>query len=99
MRWLAAVEVSWPEENRQHAAAPRLTIVRKPEQGASAVPGQVTIEERSYEQGDALKMEIEAFLASIRESRPPAVTGEDGLRALETAIRITELVHADQARR
>jgi predicted dehydrogenase len=75
-----------------------LTIVRKPE-GAAAAPGQVTIEERSYEQGDALKLEIEAFLAAIRDGRPPVVSGEDGLRALETAIRITELVHADQAGR
>jgi predicted dehydrogenase len=69
-----------------------LTIVRKPPGGAA--PGQVVIEERSYEQGDALRLEIEAFLGSIREGRPAAVTGEDGLRALETAIRITEMVAA-----
>jgi len=69
-----------------------LTIVRKPLAGAAATPGQVSIEERSFEQGDALKFEIEAFLRSIREERPPVVSGEDGLRALETAIRITELV-------
>ena len=76
-----------------------LTIVRKPGEAAAAAPGQVTIEERSYEQGDALKLEIEAFLASISGVRPPVVTGEDGLRALEAAIRITELVHADQTAR
>ena len=69
-----------------------LTIVRKPPPGTDAAPGQVVIEERSYEQGDALRLEIQAFLRSIREGRPPVVTGEDGLRALETAIRITELV-------
>ena len=69
-----------------------LTVVRKPADGVAAVPGQVVIEERSYEQGDALRFEIEAFLRSIRERRPPVVSGEDGLRALETAIRITELV-------
>jgi predicted dehydrogenase len=69
-----------------------LTIVRKPPPGAAATPGQVSIEERTYEQGDALKLEIEAFLRSIREGRSPVVSGEDGLRALETAIRITELV-------
>ena len=69
-----------------------LTIVRKPPAGAAATPGHVSIEERSYEQGDALRHEIEAFLRSIRERRPPVVSGEDGLRALETAIRITELV-------
>ena len=70
-----------------------LTIVRKPPAGADLPKGQVVIEERSYEQGDALRLEIEAFLRSIREGRPPVVTGEDGLRALETAIRITEMVH------
>ena len=70
-----------------------LTIVRKPPVGAAAAPGQVVIEERSYEQGDALRMEIEAFLQSIREGLPPVVSGEDGLRALETAIRITDMVH------
>jgi len=69
-----------------------LTVVRKPPESAAAAPGQVSIEERSYEQGDALRHEIEAFLRSIREGRPPVVSGEDGLRALETAIRITELV-------
>ena len=75
-----------------------LTIVRKPPAGAAATPGQVSIEERSFEQGDALRFEIEAFLRSIREGRPPVVSGEDGLRALETAIRITELVQGAGAR-
>jgi len=69
-----------------------LTIVRKPPRGTDAAPGQVVIEERGYEQGDALKLEIAAFLRSIREDRPPVVSGQDGLLALETAIRITELV-------
>jgi predicted dehydrogenase len=69
-----------------------LTIVRKPPEGSGAALGKVAIEERTYEQGDALKLEIEAFLRSIIEGRPPAVSGEDGLRALETALRITELV-------
>jgi predicted dehydrogenase len=71
-----------------------LTIVRKPPPGSDSAPGQVVIEERSYERGDALELEIRAFLRSIREGRPAVVSGEDGLRALETAIRITELVQA-----
>ena len=49
-----------------------------------------------HEQGDALELEIRAFLSSIREGRPAVVSGEDGLRALETAIRITELVQASE---
>ena len=75
-----------------------LTIVRKPPAGAAVTPGQVSIEERSFEQGDALRFEIEAFLRSVREGQPPVVSGEDGLRALETAIRITELVQGTGAR-
>lgn len=75
-----------------------LTIVRKPPAGEPAAPGQVVIEERSYDQGDALRLELESFLRSIREGCAPAVSGEDGLRALETAIRITQLVQEDRGR-
>jgi predicted dehydrogenase len=69
-----------------------LTVIRK---GGAAPAGelpQVSIDERTYDQGDALKAEIEAFLVAIREGTPPLVDGEAGLLALETAIRIAELV-------
>ncbi|MHB1870068.1 MAG: Gfo/Idh/MocA family oxidoreductase, partial [Steroidobacteraceae bacterium] len=56
-------------------------------------------EEQSLEQGDALKAEIEAFLESVRTGRPPRVSGEDGLMALETAMRITEQVNESLAAR
>jgi predicted dehydrogenase len=39
-----------------------------------------------------LLAEIEAFLKAVRERSTPVVTGEDGLRALETAMKITALV-------
>jgi predicted dehydrogenase len=70
-----------------------LTLIRK--RNEPPQPGQlpVSIEEANLEQGDALKSEIESFLACIRNDRRPIVSGEDGLRALETAIRITEQVH------
>jgi predicted dehydrogenase len=72
-----------------------VTVIRK---GAAAPePGgmpQVAIEEKTYEQGDALKAQIEAFAASIASGRPPLVGGEAGLEALETATRIAALVRA-----
>ena len=72
-----------------------LTLIRKRE--GVPQPGQlpVHIEEANLEQGDALKAEIDSFLDCIRNDRKPIVSGEDGLRALETAIRITEQVHAN----
>lgn len=74
-----------------------LTLIRK--RDGMPQPGQlpVSIEEANLEQGDALKSEIESFLDCIRNNKRPIVSGEDGLRALETAIRITEQVHANLA--
>lgn len=71
-----------------------MTLVRK---GAGLMPGgvpKVDIEERSFDPGDALRDEIGSFLDCIATGRRPVVSGEDGLRALETAIRIGELVGA-----
>jgi len=68
-----------------------LTVIRKGGVGADGVP-QVAIEENTYEQGDALKDEIAAFLESAATGSPPAVSGEDGLLALRTAVSIVEQV-------
>ncbi|MEA5113434.1 MAG: Gfo/Idh/MocA family oxidoreductase [Geobacteraceae bacterium] len=48
----------------------------------------ITIEEKAFEQVDALKEEIASFLEAMETGRPPVVSGEDGRRALETALRI-----------
>ena len=66
-----------------------LTVIRKGAGvGADGMP-QVAIEETSYEQGDALKAEIEAFLTAAATGGAPPVSGEDGLLALRTALSIT----------
>jgi len=72
-----------------------LTLIRRRDGVPQAGQLPVSIEEANLEPGDALKSEIESFLDCIRNDRPPIVSGEDGLRALETAIRITEQVHAN----
>ena len=73
-----------------------LTVIRK--QATPPAPGglPVAIDERSFEQGDALRAEIHSFLDCIATGRAPVVGGEDGLRALETAIRITRLLQGDR---
>jgi len=69
-----------------------LTLIRKRPPSDPPGPLPVTIEEQNLDQGDALKAEIESFLDCIRTGRAPVVSGEAGLMALETAMRITEQV-------
>lgn len=54
---------------------------------------EIETESSTYEDGDALLMEITHFLQCIRTKQAPLVTGEAGRRALETAIRITDMLN------
>jgi len=53
---------------------------------------QIIYEKLQAPEGNALKMELESFLEAIANGTPPPVTGEDGLRALEVASAITEMI-------
>ena len=68
----------------------KLAIFRKG--SGEMFPGvpNVEVEEKSFEQCDALKSEIESFLDAVANGTPPRVTGEDGRRALETALKINK---------
>ena len=61
-------------------------------------PGVPNIDSKEtvYEDGDALKAEISAFLDCVQHQQQPLVSGEDGLRALHTANRIRELLQTSQ---
>jgi len=76
-----------------------LTLIRRRDEPLAEGGLPVSIEEQSFEQGDALKAEIQSFLDCIRSGQRPVVSGEDGLRALETAIRIAAEVNAGRALR
>jgi predicted dehydrogenase len=69
-----------------------LTVIRKRAGGAGPGELPVQIEEQSFAQGDALLAEIQAFLSAVRGTGPVVVSGEDGARALRTAIEITQRV-------
>ena len=58
------------------------------------LPGipEIVSEESTYENNDALNLEIIAFLDSIQHGTPVIVSGEDGRRALDAAIRISALL-------
>lgn len=58
-------------------------------------PGIPNVQQQQIhiEKGDALLEEIRAFVECIINNTEPLVTGEEGLAALDTAARITELIH------
>lgn len=53
---------------------------------------EIVGEKSTYENNDALKLEIIAFLDSIQNGTQVIVDGKDGRRALDAAIRISELL-------
>ncbi|HEY6455197.1 MAG TPA: Gfo/Idh/MocA family oxidoreductase [Steroidobacteraceae bacterium] len=75
-----------------------VTVIRKGPGSPAAGQLPVSIEERIFEPGDALKAEILAFLTCIQQGKAPVVSGEAGLAALETAIQITAQVQKSRQR-
>ncbi|MGL5741226.1 MAG: Gfo/Idh/MocA family oxidoreductase [Legionella sp.] len=74
---------------------PKISVFKK---GVGEMfPGisDIVQEQKECERGDALLEEIKAFIKCIEEDSIPAVTGEDGLHALETAEQITTVIHAN----
>ena len=71
-----------------------LAVNRKGETDNTDGFKDITHEEFSFEDNDALNLEVLDFLNAIRSGQRPAVTGEDGKRALETAIAITSQIKA-----
>ena len=50
------------------------------------------IQQISYSETDALEKELDAFAASVATREVPAVTGEDGRKALAVALEISDQV-------
>jgi predicted dehydrogenase len=69
---------------------------RTPDAPAAWTSG-FTVEERDYAAGDPLGAEIAAFAQAAATGSKPVVTGEDGRRALDVAIRIGDSLQAHLA--
>ena len=66
-----------------------LAVNRKGETDNDAGFKDITHEEFHFEDNDALNLEVLDFIRAIKSASRPTVSGEDGRRALETAIAIT----------
>jgi len=65
-----------------------VSVYRKSDSASGPMGLPISIEQLECDDGDALRLEIEAFLAAVREGTRPLVTGEDGRQALQTATEI-----------
>jgi len=70
----------------------KVAIYRKGEGEMFAGIPEIISETKTLDQGDALRDEIISFLEAITHNRPPVVSGEEGKRALATALEITRIV-------
>lgn len=75
----------------------RVSVMRKGAGPVDPTFGNITVEQEEYQERDELKREIEAFVTAVLERAPPLVSGEDGRRALEAAIRINESLRSHRA--
>ncbi len=72
-----------------------LGIHKKGQTETEAGVVEILSDSKTFEAGDALKAEIESFVDVILHNGSPVVSGTDGLRALDTAIQITQLLNND----
>lgn len=69
-----------------------LAVNRKGDQKNENGFNEITHSEKTYDDTDALNLEVLDFINAIQTGQAPKVTGEDGKRALQTAIQITSLI-------
>ena len=71
------------------------TIYQKKGEGPVMSPEDISVDEQTYDAGDALMVQSEAFLSSIAGGPPPLVSGRIGMQALKTALDIGEMLKND----
>lgn len=70
----------------------KASICRKGEGESSTGVPAVSVEEMDVPPRDQILAEIEAFIDSVVTGKPPVVSGEDGMKALRTALLIEKKI-------
>ena len=71
----------------------RLSACYRREGATDTVLPGIAVEQQDCEPGDPLMREIETFVASVISGVPPKVSGEAGKQALDTALKIIQVVN------
>lgn len=75
----------------------KASICRKGEIDQSSGIPSPSVEEIAVPQRDQILAEIEAFVDSVSSGKPPAVSGVDGMKALQLALLIEEKIRENTA--
>ena len=70
----------------------RIAVVRREGQPGDDEPPKIHAEQIEFDEADALLAQDRAFAQAVRARAEPEVTGEDGYRALDLALRIQDSV-------
>ncbi|MFQ5697687.1 MAG: Gfo/Idh/MocA family protein [Myxococcota bacterium] len=70
--------------------AQSVTIIRREGEPGGPLPPRISGEKLDLDREDALLEQDAAFVRAVRAGSPPPVSGEDGYRALDLALRIQE---------
>jgi predicted dehydrogenase len=65
------------------------------EAGANPIPD---ITKSSFQDQDALDLELRDFVKHVRNRTRPAVSGEEGRRALDVALQVVEQINSNRHR-
>lgn len=72
-----------------------MAVSLRPVDGAAPVP---EISKSSFQEQDALELELRDFVSNVRARTRPAVGGEEGRRALEVALQVVEQIRTERVR-
>jgi predicted dehydrogenase len=70
----------------------KITVVRREGALEAGVPPRIAAEKLEFDAADALLAQDRAFAECVRTRAEPEVSGEDGYRALDLALRIQEAI-------
>ncbi len=92
------IRIFQPDQYLQADLVERRLVCRRRGEG-ELFPGipNITEEELEIPDGDSLMREVRSFVEAIREDRPVAVTGVDGLNAVQVADMIQESLRENRA--